>query len=79
MLDQARQGAFDLIVFGDIWRYFGTFVELLPALGGSRVAFLDGADYPRPLPVWLHVLARAAMVDAAAGTHARGLLQARTD
>jgi hypothetical protein len=50
VLDRARQGAFDLIVFGDIWRYFGTFVELLPALGGSRVAFLDGADYPAPYP-----------------------------
>ena len=50
VLDKARQGAFDLIVFGDIWRYFGTFVELLPTLGGSRVAFLDGADYPAPYP-----------------------------
>jgi hypothetical protein len=50
VVDRARQGAFDLIVFGDIWRYFGTFVELLPALGGSRVAFLDGADYPAPYP-----------------------------
>lgn len=50
VLDRARQGAFDLIVFGDIWRYFGTFVELLPSLGSSRVAFLDGADYPAPYP-----------------------------
>jgi hypothetical protein len=50
VLDQARQGAFDLIVFGDIWRYFGTFVELLPALRGAQVAFLDGADYPAPYP-----------------------------
>jgi hypothetical protein len=50
VLDRARQGAFDLIVFGDIWRYFGTFVELIPALGSSRVAFLDGADYPAPYP-----------------------------
>jgi hypothetical protein len=50
VLDQARQGAFDLIVFGDIWRYFGTFVELLPWLQTSTVAFLDGADYPAPYP-----------------------------
>jgi hypothetical protein len=50
VLDRARQGGFDLIVFGDIWRYFGSFVELLPALGASRVAFLDGADYPAPYP-----------------------------
>ena len=50
VLDRARQGAFDVIVFGDIWRYFGTFVELLPTLGESKVAFLDGADYPAPYP-----------------------------
>jgi hypothetical protein len=50
VLDQARAGDFDLIVFGDIWRYFGSFVELLPTLKGRRVAFLDGADYPAPYP-----------------------------
>jgi hypothetical protein len=50
VLDRARQGGFDLIVFGDIWRYFGSFIELLPALGGTRVAFLDGADFPAPYP-----------------------------
>jgi hypothetical protein len=49
-MDRARQGEFDLIVFGDIWRYFGPFVELLPWLDRSRVAFLDGADYPAPFP-----------------------------
>jgi hypothetical protein len=49
-IDRARQGDFDLIVFGDIWRYFGSFVELLPSLRDSRVAFLDGADYPAPYP-----------------------------
>jgi hypothetical protein len=50
VMDQAREGAYDLIVFGDIWRYFGSFVELLPWLGKTRVAFLDGADYPAPYP-----------------------------
>jgi hypothetical protein len=49
-MDRARRGEFDLIVFGDIWRYFGGFVELLPWLDSSRVAFLDGADYPAPYP-----------------------------
>jgi hypothetical protein len=49
-MDRARQGDFDLIVFADIWRYFGSFVELLPWLRGRRVAFLDGADYPAPYP-----------------------------
>jgi hypothetical protein len=50
VMDRARQGGFDLIVFGDIQRYFGTFVELLPTLGRSRVAFLDGGDFPAPYP-----------------------------
>jgi hypothetical protein len=50
VMDRAREGAYDLIVFGDIWRYFGSFVELLPSLGSTRVAFLDGADYPAPYP-----------------------------
>lgn len=49
-MDRARQGDFDLIVFGDIWRYFGGFVELLPWLRGTRLAFVDGADYPAPYP-----------------------------
>ena len=43
---------------------------------GSRLAFLDGADYPAPYPYALDVLARSAVVDAAAGAHARHLLQA---
>jgi hypothetical protein len=50
VIDHARQGDFDLIVFGDIWRHFGTFVELLPSLGGTHVAFLDGADHSAPYP-----------------------------
>jgi hypothetical protein len=50
VMDRARQGGFDLIVFADIWRYFGAFVELLPSLGQSRVAFLDGADHSAPYP-----------------------------
>ena len=50
VVERARRGEFDLIVFGDIQRYFGTFVELLPALRRSRVAFLDGGDFPAPYP-----------------------------
>ena len=66
-LDRARQGAFDLIVFGDIWRYFGSFVELLPWLGRSRVAFLDGADYPAPYPYGSAFWRVPAVVDACRG------------
>ena len=50
VLDRARAGDFDLVVVGDVWRYFGSFVELLPWLRNRRVAFLDGADYPAPYP-----------------------------
>jgi hypothetical protein len=50
VMDRARRGEYDLIVFGDIWRYFGSFVELLPSLDDTRVAFLDGADFPAPYP-----------------------------
>jgi glycosyl transferase family 1 len=50
VIDRARHGGFDLIVFGDIQRCFGSFVELLPALRHSRVAFLDGGDFPAPYP-----------------------------
>jgi hypothetical protein len=50
VMDRARQGEYDLIVFGDIWRYFGSFVELLPSLRDTKLAFLDGADFPAPYP-----------------------------
>jgi hypothetical protein len=50
VVDRARHGGFDLVVFADIWRYFGHLVELLPSLDDSRLAFLDGADHPAPYP-----------------------------
>ena len=75
VLDRARQGAFDLIVFGDIWRYFGcsssccrTSRRLTPRV--SRRRRLSGAVSLR-----LHFLARAPRWMAAAGSYARGLLQ----
>jgi hypothetical protein len=49
-MERARRGDFDLVVFGDIWRNFGRLLELLPSLGRSRVAFLDGADHAAPYP-----------------------------
>jgi hypothetical protein len=49
-IERARRGEFDLIVFADIWRNFGPFVELLPDLNDNHVAILDGADHPAPFP-----------------------------
>lgn len=41
---QLAEGRFDVVIFSDIHRTYGRFVELLPLLGKSRVAVLDGAD-----------------------------------
>jgi hypothetical protein len=49
-MDRARQGNFDLIVFGDIWRTFGSLLELLPSLDRRHTAFVDGADHGAPYP-----------------------------
>jgi hypothetical protein len=49
-MDRARQGDFDLVVFGDIWRTFGSLLELLPSLDRDHTAFVDGADHAAPYP-----------------------------
>lgn len=49
-LDRAQHGEFDLIVFGDIWFSFGSFVELAPRITGTPMAVLDGADRQEPYP-----------------------------
>ncbi|MFN7132027.1 MAG: hypothetical protein ACK4N5_08085 [Myxococcales bacterium] len=43
-------GEFDLVVFSRIWSQFGLFAELLPRLGRTAVAVLDGEDSPAPYP-----------------------------
>lgn len=49
--DRALQdGEFDLVVVGDIWRDFGTWVRIGPQLEDTRVAVLDGADHPAMYP-----------------------------
>lgn len=47
---ELAEGRFDAVVFSDIHRTYGRFVELLPRLGGLRVAVLDGADSPAMYP-----------------------------
>lgn len=47
---QLAEGRFDAVVFSDIHRTYGRFVELLPRLGKVRVAVLDGADSPAMYP-----------------------------
>jgi hypothetical protein len=49
---------FDLVVFGNIYNDFGSFVELAPMLDPNKVAILDGADtesmYPYSGNWWRH-------------------------
>ena len=50
MLDRIPEGLFDVVVFGDIWRRFGLFVELFPSLKNTRAVALDGADFELVYP-----------------------------
>jgi hypothetical protein len=49
-LARARDGAFDLVVFTDIWRTFGLWTEWAPQLEGRRLAVVDGSDRVEPFP-----------------------------
>lgn len=42
--EQVRWGEFDAVVFADVTNRFGTFLELLPNLGATRAAAIDGYD-----------------------------------
>ena len=44
LLDRIHEHLFDVVIFGDIWRRFGLFVELFPALRKTRAVALDGND-----------------------------------
>ena len=52
LLPRALDGEFDLVVFGDIWRTFGTWTEWGPQLhaAGVPLAVLDGVDRVEPYP-----------------------------
>jgi hypothetical protein len=58
LLDRIHEGLFDVVIFGDIWRRFGLFVELFPALKKTRAVALDGSDlelvYPYTPLWWRH-------------------------
>jgi hypothetical protein len=47
---QLAEGRFDLVIFSDIHRTYGRFVELRPSFGKTRVAVLDGSDSPALFP-----------------------------
>lgn len=47
---QLAERRFDAVIFSDIHRTYGRLVELLPLLGKSRVAVLDGSDSPALFP-----------------------------
>jgi hypothetical protein len=62
LLPRALAGEFDLVVFGDIWRTFGTWSEWGPQLhaAGVPMAVLDGSDRVEPYPyagLWWRVRA----------------------
>jgi hypothetical protein len=57
---RAAEGAFDLVVFADIWRNFGTYVQWMPILekAGVAMAVVDTGDRFEPYPysgVWWRV------------------------
>ncbi len=51
-LYRAVDGAFDLVVFADIWRCFGQFVQWMPPLraAGVPLAVIDSGDRIEPYP-----------------------------
>jgi hypothetical protein len=49
-LDEARNGDFDLVLFGHIKESFGPFVEMYRDLPGTQLAALDGDDHPSIWP-----------------------------
>lgn len=50
--EHLEEGDFDLLIVGDIWRCYGTFMELLPLARRSNtpIAVLDGVDSEAPVP-----------------------------
>lgn len=46
-LQRLRDGQFDLVVFSDIWRQYGYYLQFFPFLKKAKVAVIDGADSPR--------------------------------
>jgi hypothetical protein len=59
-LYRAAEGAFDLVVFADIWRNFGAYVQWMPVLkkAGVAMAVVDTGDRIEPYPysgVWWRV------------------------
>jgi hypothetical protein len=48
--ERLEAGEFDLLVVGDIWRCYGTIMELLPFAGHTPIAVLDGVDSEAPVP-----------------------------
>jgi hypothetical protein len=49
-LDEARNGDFDLVLFGHIKESFGPFVEMYRDLPDTQLAALDGDDHPSIWP-----------------------------
>ena len=50
ILEKIYNEEFSLIIFSDIHRTFGTYIQLLPYLNYKNTIVLDGADTPQPYP-----------------------------
>lgn len=50
IIQQVVENKFELLVFSNIFRTFGLFVELLPYLNKTNTIIVDGADTPQPYP-----------------------------
>ena len=48
--NKIANGFYNLIIFSNIFKTFGLFVELLPYLNFKNTLILDGADTPQPYP-----------------------------
>jgi hypothetical protein len=49
-LEEARNGEFDLVLFGNIRESFGLFVEMYRDIPDTQLAVLDGVDHPSIYP-----------------------------
>lgn len=45
-----KNNEFDLVIFSDIWRHYGVFVQWYPFLDSPKTIICDGADTPQVYP-----------------------------
>ena len=50
ILQKVQKNEYDLVVFSDIWRQYGYFLQLKPWLPSGKTIVIDGADSPQVYP-----------------------------